>query len=145
MIGIYKITNPNNKVYIGQSVDITTRWNTHRRSIYNKKKTRLINSFLKYGVNNHIFEIVEVCDVLKLNERERHYQDYYNVIEFGLNSKLTQTNDKSGSLSEETKQKISSGVKKAADEGKSYFKNKRILKEIENERNERNNLNSWEI
>lgn len=96
MTGIYKITSPNSKVYIGQSIDITTRWNTHRRSINNKKKTKLINSFLKYGVDNHIFEIIEICEQKDLNIRERYWQDYYNVIKDGLNLKLTQTDDRSG-------------------------------------------------
>lgn len=137
MIGIYKITSPSSKVYIGQSIDITARWNTHRKSIKNKKKTKLINSFLKYGVDNHIFEIVEICEQKDLNERERYWQDYYNVIEEGLNLKLTQTDDKSGSLSDETKQKISISNKKAADEGRNYCKKKSIKKEIEKERLER--------
>ena len=28
--GIYKITNPNGKVYIGQSIDIDKRWNKYK-------------------------------------------------------------------------------------------------------------------
>lgn len=27
MVGVYKITNPSGKIYIGQSVDIYNRWN----------------------------------------------------------------------------------------------------------------------
>ena len=152
MIGIYKITSPSNKVYIGQSINITNRWNTHRKSINNKKKTKLINSFLKYGVDNHIFEIVEICEVKDLNKKERYWQDYYNVIEEGLNLKLTQTDDKSGSLSEETKEKISkahstpemkeySSIKCKQtweDKGYNFMKPKKsIKKEIEKERLER--------
>lgn len=152
MIGIYKITSPSSKVYIGQSIDITARWNTHRRSINNKKKTKLINSFLKYGVDNHIFEIVEVCDQKDLNIRERYWQDYYNVIEEGLNLKLTQTDDKSGVLSKEIKTKLSNAHstperKESAsikakqiweDKGYNFMKSKKtIKKQIENERLER--------
>jgi len=43
-----------------------------------------------------------------LNERERYWQDFYDVIgENGLNCRLTITTDKSGRFSEETKLKIS--------------------------------------
>jgi len=152
MTGIYKITSPNSKVYIGQSIDITKRWNSHRQSINNKKKTKLINSFLKYGVDNHIFEIIEICEQKDLNIRERYWQDYYNVVNEGLNLKLTQTDDKSGSLSEETKLKISkshstpemkelSSIKAKQiweDKNYNFRKSKKIIKkQIEKERLDR--------
>lgn len=107
MIGIYKITSPTNKVYIGQSVDIEKRKKSyfamHSR---NNQQVRLYKSFLKHGVKNHIFEVIEECFIESLNERERFYQDLYNVIESGLNCRLTTTNDKSGKLSVETKEKL---------------------------------------
>jgi predicted GIY-YIG superfamily endonuclease len=44
MIGIYKITNrTNNKVYIGQSVDIKTRWYNHKKELNGQ---RHCNSYL---------------------------------------------------------------------------------------------------
>lgn len=30
-IGIYKITSPSNKIYIGQSTNITRRWDEYRK------------------------------------------------------------------------------------------------------------------
>ena len=46
--GIYKITNPNGKVYIGQSIDIDKRWNKYK--VKNcKPQIRLYNSLNKYG------------------------------------------------------------------------------------------------
>lgn len=72
----------------------------------NKQQTILHNSFLKYGVENHEFEVIEECDIELLNERERYWQDFYNVLEKGLNCRLTTTNDKSGKLSYETKLKL---------------------------------------
>ena len=105
MIGIYKITSPTNKVYIGQSVDIEHRWSKHK---YNNIKTKLCNSFKKHGFNNHVFEVVEECDVNVLNDRERHYQEFYSVVgKNGLNLKLTNSKDKSGNLHEDVKLKIS--------------------------------------
>ena len=107
MICIYKITSPSNKIYIGQTVNYKKRlW--YYTKLRCKEQIRLYNSFNKYGVDNHIFEIVEKCNVEFLNERERYYQDLYNVIDknTGLNCKLTKTDDRSGKISEETRQKI---------------------------------------
>ena len=56
-IGIYKITSPNNKIYIGQSVDIYKRWNYHKK-LYSNDSPKLYYSLKKYGSENHIFEIV---------------------------------------------------------------------------------------
>ena len=105
MIGIYKITSPSGKIYIGQSVDIERRWRDHKNDSYHCK---LRSSFIKHGFENHIFEILEECSIELLNERERFYQDEFDVLgEGGLNLVLTQTNDRSGLFSKETKQKLS--------------------------------------
>jgi group I intron endonuclease len=112
MIGIYKIISPKNRIYIGQSVDIDRRFSSYKNINQNKSHKRLKLSFLKYGIDSHKFEIVEECDINVLNEKERYWQDYYDVLSVkGLNCKLTETCDKSGKLSNETKQKISLGNK----------------------------------
>ena len=49
MIGIYKITSPNNKVYIGQSVDIEKRLKRYK-NLNCKKQSKIYNSLNKYGV-----------------------------------------------------------------------------------------------
>jgi len=105
MIGIYKITNPNGKVYIGQSINIEKRFKGYK-SLRCKNQVALYRSFLKYGIEKHIFEIIEECSIELLNEKERYYQDFYNVLEIGLNCKTTSFNSKTGSLSEDTKNKI---------------------------------------
>jgi group I intron endonuclease len=127
MIGIYKITSPSKKIYIGQSIDIKKRWLKHKTSVV---KSKLYNSFLKYGVENHIFEVIEECSIQSLNERERYYQDLFNVLEIGLNLKLTNTFDKSGLLSQDTKDKIS--------------KRKRSVEEIEKSKLSRTGLKRTE-
>ena len=110
-IGIYKITNPNNKVYIGQSVDIEDRWRNHKsKSVYLKNNSPLYNSFKKYGIGAHTFEIIEMCDEYELNNRERYWQEYFNVLIEGLNQRLTETYDISGKLSESHKEKIASAM-----------------------------------
>lgn len=97
MIGIYKIKSPTEKVYIGQSINIERRFKTYK-SLNSQIKTsiKLHRSLLKYGVEKHIFEVIEECEMSQLNNRERYWQDHYNCMESGLNCKLTKSNDKSG-------------------------------------------------
>ena len=106
MSGIYKITNPKGKVYIGQSVNTKERL-SHYKRLDCKEQPKIYNSLIKYGVKNHIFQIICYCDISQLNELERYYQELYNVIEKGLNCRLTFSNDRSGRVSSETKNKMS--------------------------------------
>lgn len=109
MIGIYKITNPNNKVYIGQSINIEKRIIRYKR-LDCVKQSKLYRSLNKYGVESHKYEIVEECNISLLNERERYYQDKYDCVNSGLNLIATKTNDRSGYASEETKSKLKAKV-----------------------------------
>lgn len=107
MIGIYKITSPTGRIYIGQSVDIESRFKSY---YYLSCKTQrvLYNSLKKHGVENHLFEVIEECAICELNIKERYWQDYYSVLgNNGMNLKLTRTHDKSGRVSDETKSIIS--------------------------------------
>ena len=107
MIGIYKITSPSKRIYIGQSIDIEKRFNTYKR-LDCKKQPAIYNSFLKYGVNKHKFQIICECSIEELNDKERYYQDAFSATgENGLNCVLTKSSDRVGELSEETKIKIS--------------------------------------
>lgn len=109
MIGIYKITSPTNRVYIGQSIDIETRFNSYKR-IDCKTQRILYKSLLKYGVENHKFEIICECSIPELNDLERYYQDLYSVIKSGLNCILTKSNDRSGvgiKMSDKQKKQVS--------------------------------------
>jgi group I intron endonuclease len=112
MTGIYKITSPTGRVYVGQSTDLSKR-----RYIYSKLhctgQHRLYSSLKKYGFSNHTFEVVEECEESLLNMRERFWQDYYSVTgEGGLNLKLTQTDTKSGKLSDHSRKLISESQKR---------------------------------
>ena len=107
MIGIYKITSPSKKVYIGQSVDIKKRWSSYS-GLHCKNQHRLYNSFLKYGVINHIFEIIEECEIDLLNKRELFWQKHYKTInEKGLNCFYTTDENGHREISEKTKLKMS--------------------------------------
>lgn len=108
MIGIYKITSPSGKIYIGQSINIQKRWK-HYAELFNcKNQPKLYNSFLKYGVDKHKFDVIALCLAEDLNEIERYYQDLFSAIgKNGLNCLLTNTSTRSGCHSEETKKKMS--------------------------------------
>lgn len=71
MIGIYKITNKiNQKIYIGKSINIIRRFGDHKRITSNRL---LKKDFLKYGIQNFSFDILEECSIRSLNKRERFY------------------------------------------------------------------------
>lgn len=108
MIGIYKITNPKGKIYIGQSRDLEKR--KFQYSKYLKRYCRqlkLVNSINKYGWELHIFEIIEYCNFDLLNIKERYWQEFYNSIEKGLNCIYTKTKDKPALFGLETRNRMS--------------------------------------
>ena len=107
MVGIYKITNPNNKVYIGQSIDIEKRFKQYKRYSC-KAQPKLYNSLNKYGVENHIFEIIKKCNIEELNTKERYYQEKYNAIQNGLNCVYTSINKKDYNMNKKIKNTINS-------------------------------------
>lgn len=94
MIGIYKITSPSQRVYIGQSINIEKRFKAYF-GLNCKGQKLLYKSFLKYGVKTHIFEVVVECIESELNILERYYQELYNCVgDKGLNLMLTETQEK---------------------------------------------------
>jgi DNA-directed RNA polymerase specialized sigma24 family protein len=88
--GIYKLISPNNKIYVGQSINIEKRWIDHKRRA-KKKSTRhsfkLYNSVRKYGWENFIKEIAEICTPERLNDREIYYIDLCDSLNSGLNGR----------------------------------------------------------
>lgn len=86
IIGIYKITNPKGKIYIGRSINIFKRWSEHKY----ESKSLIYRSINKYGFENHKFEIIEQLNTLdndKLNELEIYYIQKYDStnVKIGLN------------------------------------------------------------
>lgn len=92
MVGIYKITNTlNNKCYIGQSIDIETRWIQHiYEGKHNTQKGRLYPIMFQDGIENFTFEIIEECPLNQevLNQKERYWIKFYNSFEDGYNSTI---------------------------------------------------------
>ena len=107
MIGIYKITSPSGRIYVGQSRNIKYRFLDYKK-LKCKRQVKLYRSFLKYGVDSHTFEVIEECIFEELNNRERYWQEYYNVIDrnIGLNLLLVNCDDKPMIISDESREKI---------------------------------------
>lgn len=105
MIGIYKIQSPNNRVYIGQSWDIKRRWKDHK-STKAYKLRKLHASFMKYGVENHSFELLHELpkDINQkvLNTYEQLYMDLYRNCNIDLLN-IKEGGNGFGKHSEETK------------------------------------------
>lgn len=88
MIGIYQIKNIiNDKRYIGQTVNEKRRKANHlfllRRNQHHS--TKLQNAYNKYGEENFVFEMLEECEVEKLNEKELLYIQKYDSFNNGYN------------------------------------------------------------
>lgn len=90
--GIYIIKNKiNNKVYIGQSVDIMCRWYAHRNSAKGKSQdsyTKIHTAMNKLGIDNFYIEILEECEYSKLDEREIYWINFFNSYKNGYNMTL---------------------------------------------------------
>lgn len=90
MCGIYKIQNLiNDKIYIGQSVDIDYRFRNHKSESFNPKSnsydTAIHRAIRKYGVENFSFDIIEECCQDELREREIYWINYYGSFGNGYN------------------------------------------------------------
>ena len=125
--GIYKITSPSGKVYIGQSLDINRRLNVHKRANCTNQP-RLDRSLKKHGPDNHTFEIIHQCLSEELNYWERYFQDKYDAAgPIGLNCRLTETDDKSGEISDATKENISKAMLKYYEDHPEEIERRSIL------------------
>lgn len=112
MIGIYKITSPSNRIYVGQSTEVEARIKEYGYIYRSKKQVRLHASFLKHGVENHSFEILQECTAEELNDRERYWQDFYDVTgSNGLNCDLVDSTNAPKKRSAETRNKIAKKLK----------------------------------
>lgn len=78
--GIYKIENPKGSIYIGQSKNVEKRLGRYKKLQCCKFQLLLYRSFLKYGIENHTFEVLEKGEFTKedLNKLEKEYIVKYN-------------------------------------------------------------------
>jgi group I intron endonuclease len=124
-IGIYKITNPKGKIYIGQSINLP-EMKKHYERLAVKKQPKIYNSLKKYGWDSHLFEVIEECDLDIMDDREVFWKQYFlqtfnddwdmvlfcELYDGGGGPKSTQTKEKISKanigkiLSQETRDKI---------------------------------------
>lgn len=105
-IGIYKITSPSGKIYIGQSVNIESRFNDYKSERNIIKQRRLYNSIKKHGWKNHKFEIIHICLVEELNKLELYYEELYNSTNSKTGLNIRKCGGSKGLHNEETKKLI---------------------------------------
>ena len=117
--GIYKIERlSDGAIYIGQSVNIKSRFNLHRHHLRKGKHSNqhLQNAFNKYGEGDFAFSLIEECEDHDLDYLEQHYLDQARIsgkVVFNCGDVATCPNRgrKLGPLSEEHRKKISESVK----------------------------------
>jgi group I intron endonuclease len=81
--GIYKITNPQGKIYIGCTNNLEKRIINYQNGTITNQPL-IFESWSKYGWGSHIFEILEYTE--NLIEREKYYIKLYNSYNNGLNA-----------------------------------------------------------
>ncbi len=108
--GIYKIENKiNHKVYIGQSVDIYTRWYNHKHDLLNgvHYNSHLQKSWNKYGEENFNFSVIEKCSQDSLDTLEIKYISDYKSYDSDFGYNLSFGGSGGGVPTSETRQKLS--------------------------------------
>lgn len=134
IIGIYKVTSPKSKIYIGQSIDIERRFKEYKRLAKSSIGIKLYNSFQKHGVENHTLEIIEECSLDYLNDCEYKWKIHFNSVETGLNCYYKDQNTRRGIKdSDETRLKKSIALKglKRSEETKMKMRNPRGKQSVE--------------
>jgi group I intron endonuclease len=122
---IYKIVSPNNKIYIGQTLNYIKRKSDYRYRNF-KQQIKLWNNCSFYNWNpSENFEIIEecLCDLNKtiLNDREKFWINYFDSFKNGLNCNEGGHGNIGHKHSDETKQKIRNahlGVKHSEERNK---------------------------
>jgi group I intron endonuclease len=111
IIGIYKITSPSGRVYIGQSLNIEVRHNFYKL-LHCKSQPYLYNSLKKYGWGNHTSEILEICSIGELDKKEVFYKQQF-INEYGWDKALfCEMYDRGGGpKTQETRNKMSNAKK----------------------------------
>lgn len=110
--GIYKITSPTGRVYIGQSSNILARFSRYR-GLHCVGQRRLYASLKKHGVESHAFEVIEVVhDESDMVEKERYWQEFYEVVgPKGLNCKIVTNDCHAGRHSPQTRALMSAAAR----------------------------------
>lgn len=87
--GIYAIRNVvSDKIYIGSAFNLNKRYLVHKSDLAHNKHANkhLQRSFNKYGPSAFVFELVELCEMNALKEREQiHIDNHFGLKCFNIN------------------------------------------------------------
>jgi group I intron endonuclease len=128
---IYMFKNTiNSKIYVGQSVDVYSRYSKHKKSEFSSciNPTRFVNAIKKYGFNNFEFSIIEFVEKENLTIREQFWMDFYKsyLREFGYNACPAAGSPFGYKHTKETREKVS-----IASKGRLHSeKTKKLMSEI---------------
>ena len=133
---IYKYESPNNKVYIGQTVNEERR----RKEFFNIKKSysglKINNARLKYKPENFKYEILysKEYDNIKesiedLNEKEEFFIKKYNSVKNGYNTSIGGESIRAVMQDEDCKQRMINSLQEYYKTHENPFKGKKHSKE----------------
>jgi group I intron endonuclease len=86
LCGIYILTSPSEKKYVGKSIDIEKRLSNHQKYSSNAD-TKWARAIRKYGFDNMSIEIIQ-APVEQLNMWEKFYIHFYDSFYNGYNGTL---------------------------------------------------------
>lgn len=109
--GVYKLTSPNGKIYIGQSVFIESRMSQHRKRTINQQQ-KLYSSFKEFGFDNHKLEILKECKPQDLYKWEKYYINFYDTFDTDHGLNLQRGGKDSSNPAQVTKDRMSISQKK---------------------------------
>lgn len=110
MIGIYCIkNNQNNKLYIGQSVNIEQRFQQHKSMLKHNRheNEHLQNSWNKYGENSFEFSVIECCTENELDDLEKKYIAAFRTMDHNYGYNLESGGSINKHMSDASKAKMS--------------------------------------